>query len=116
MTHVAILPVPTENGGLSYRGVSGDIRSEGRTPGEALDALTRQLVGDGTGTDAALLIVVQGLRPDHGGPGRAGPPGHEQPDPTERPASVDATRAVPIGTEEAPSAMTLGANPYDSHS
>ncbi len=60
MTTVAILPVPTEKGGLSYRGVAGDKRSQGSTPGEALDALATQLGDDGT----RLLVVVQSLRPD----------------------------------------------------
>ena len=63
MTNVAILPVPTEKGGLSYRGIAGDKHSEGSTPGEALDALARQLPQDRTGE--GLLVVVQGLRPDH---------------------------------------------------
>lgn len=60
MTTVAILPVPTEKGGISYRGLAGDKRSQGRTAGEALDALTAQLPDDETG----LLAVVQNLRPD----------------------------------------------------
>jgi hypothetical protein len=40
------------------------MRSEGDTPGQALDALTRQLPGDQAGPGAGLLVVVQGLRPD----------------------------------------------------
>ena len=60
MTTVAILPVPTEKGGLSYRGVAGDKWSQGSTPGEALDALATQLGDDGTN----LFVVVQSLRPD----------------------------------------------------
>ncbi|MBV9851814.1 MAG: hypothetical protein JO250_19275 [Armatimonadetes bacterium] len=64
MTKAAILSVPTETGGLTYQAVAGDKRSEGATPGQALDALTRQLSGDQTGSGAGLLVVVQGLRPD----------------------------------------------------
>jgi hypothetical protein len=60
MTRVAILPVPTEKGDVSYRAVSGDKHSQGSTVGEALDALTPQLSIDQTGT----LIIVQNLRPD----------------------------------------------------
>ncbi len=43
MTKVAILPIPTEKGEVSYRAVAGDRQSHGRTAGEALDALTTQL-------------------------------------------------------------------------
>lgn len=60
MTKAAIMPVPTETGGISYRGVAGETHSQGKTIGEALDALTTQLPGD----DAVMLIVVQSLRPD----------------------------------------------------
>ncbi len=60
MTKVAILPVPTEQGGLTYRGVAGDKWSQGSTVGEALDAITNQL----SDAESGLLIVVQGLRPD----------------------------------------------------
>lgn len=35
MTKVAIFPVSSEKGGLSYQGVSGDKHSEGNTIGEA---------------------------------------------------------------------------------
>ena len=61
MTKVAILPVPTERGDVSYRAVAGERQSHGRTAGEALDALTAQLSED----EASTLIVVQSLRPDH---------------------------------------------------
>jgi uncharacterized membrane protein YdfJ with MMPL/SSD domain len=60
MTTVAILPVPTEKGGVSYRGVAGDKHSYGSTVGEALDTRTAQLPSDETG----LLVVVQSQRPD----------------------------------------------------
>jgi hypothetical protein len=61
MTRVAILPVPTEKGDISYRAIAGEKRSSGKTAGEALDALTAQLP---EGEDSAL-IIVQSLRPDH---------------------------------------------------
>jgi hypothetical protein len=60
MTKVAILPIPTETGGVSYRAVAGDKHSEGKTAGEALDALTAQLSEEEVGT----LVIVQSLRPD----------------------------------------------------
>lgn len=60
MTKVAILPVPTESGGIFYRALSGDKRSQGKTAGEALDALTLQLSDDKAGT----LVIVQSQRPD----------------------------------------------------
>jgi hypothetical protein len=61
MTRVAILPIPTETGNVSYRAVAGDKHSQGRTAGEALDALTTQLSED----EASTLVIVQSLRPDH---------------------------------------------------
>lgn len=60
MTKVAILPVPTTQGQLSYRAVSGEKRSSGLTPGAALDALTAQFSADETST----LVIVQSFRPD----------------------------------------------------
>jgi hypothetical protein len=60
MTKVAILPIPTEKGAVSYRAVAGDRQSHGKTAGEALDALTIQLSEDETST----LVIVQSLRPD----------------------------------------------------
>jgi len=60
MTKAVIMPVPTEKGGISYQGVAGAARSQGRTMGEALDALATQLPSDDTG----MLVVVQSLRPD----------------------------------------------------
>ena len=60
MTKIAILPVSTNRGGISYYAVAGDKHSQGRTAGEALDALTAQLSRD----EAGLLIVVQNLQPD----------------------------------------------------
>ena len=60
MTKVAILPVPTESGGISYCALAGDKRSRGKTAGEALDALILQLSDD----NASTLIIVQNQRPD----------------------------------------------------
>ena len=60
MTKVAILPIPTEQGDLSYRAIAGEKHAQGKTAGEALDALTAQLSAD----EASTLIIVQSLRPD----------------------------------------------------
>lgn len=60
MTNVAILPVPSEQGEISYRAVAGQTRSQGRTIGEALDALTTQLPESNSG----LFVMVQSLHPD----------------------------------------------------
>jgi hypothetical protein len=60
MTRVAILPVPTALGALSYRAMAGDKHSEGRTAGAALDALTAQFSED----EAGMLVIVQTLLPD----------------------------------------------------
>ena len=60
MTKVAILPIPTEQGALSYRAIAGEKHAQGKTAGEALDALTAQLSAD----EASTLIIVQHLRPD----------------------------------------------------
>lgn len=60
MAKVAILPIQTEKGAVSYRAVAGNKQSQGKTAGEALDALTAQLPEDETGS----LIVVQSRRPD----------------------------------------------------
>ena len=60
MTQIAILPIPTTQGELSYHAIAGAKRAQGKTAGEALDALTAQLSADETST----LIIVQSLRPD----------------------------------------------------
>src|SRR5579864_9510768 len=60
MTKVAILPIPTDKGVVSFRAVAGDKRSEGATAGQALDALTAQLSEEETRT----LVIVQSGRPD----------------------------------------------------
>lgn len=59
MTMVAIVAERAESG-VSYRAVSGDRQTLGKTAGEALDALTAQLPEDRIGT----LVIIQNLRPD----------------------------------------------------
>lgn len=60
MTTVAILPISDASGEKSYRAVSGDKHSVGKTAGQALDALTAQL-GE---TEFSALLVIQSFRPD----------------------------------------------------
>ena len=60
MTKVAILPIPTGQGGVTFWAVSNGKRSHGATAGQALDALTAQFSEEETGT----LVVVQNRRPD----------------------------------------------------
>lgn len=60
MTKVAILPVPTTKGDVADRAVAGNRHSQGKTAGEALDALTSQLPEG----EAGPLIIVRSLRPD----------------------------------------------------
>jgi hypothetical protein len=57
---VTILPVPNTEGELSYHAVSGNKSSLGKTPGEALDAISVHLSDDQVGT----LVVIQSFRPD----------------------------------------------------
>lgn len=59
MPTIAILPEAAGTG-RAYRAIAGAMQSVGKTPGEALDALTAQLDDRETGT----LIVVQQQRPD----------------------------------------------------
>ena len=60
MTAIAILPESSGPGGILYRAVAGKTQSVGKTPGEALDALTSQLSESESGT----LVVVQQMLPD----------------------------------------------------
>jgi len=60
MTKVAILPVATPSGEISYHALAGGKQSYGATAGAALDALSVQLEGDEDDT----LVVVQRQRPD----------------------------------------------------
>ncbi len=60
MVKVAILPVPTGAGNIAFRAVAGDKQSEGKTAGEALDALRTQL----SEHESSALVIVQSLRAD----------------------------------------------------
>ena len=60
MTKVAIVPVSTESGGVSYSAVSGDKQTSGKTAGEALDALTAKMNNE----EASTLIIIQNQHPD----------------------------------------------------
>lgn len=60
MTTVAILPVESEAGTTTFQAVSGRRIAEGKTAGQALDALTAQFPDVGTES----LLIVQRLRPD----------------------------------------------------
>lgn len=59
MTTITILPDRSATG-ADFRAVAGQRQSFGKTPGEALDAMTAQLGPEESGT----LLVVQNLRPD----------------------------------------------------
>lgn len=61
MTTITILPESISKDGIIYRAIAGAKHSEGRTVGEALDELTKQLGS----YDAGTLVIVQNLRPDH---------------------------------------------------
>jgi hypothetical protein len=60
MTTISIMPESTTAGDRTYRAVAGQVQSVGKTPGEALDALTSQL----SEAETSTLVVVQSLRPD----------------------------------------------------
>lgn len=60
MTRVAILPEAAESGRTTYRAISGQQQSIGKTAGEALDALTASMPDQRTST----LVIVQHQRPD----------------------------------------------------
>src|SRR5262249_5797482 len=60
MTAIAILPENLGTRSTGYRAVAGNVQSVGRTPGEALDAITGQLDETAKGT----LVVVQHQHPD----------------------------------------------------
>ncbi|HKI30618.1 MAG TPA: hypothetical protein VKA46_01905 [Gemmataceae bacterium] len=61
MTTISIMPECTTTGDRAYRAVAGQIQSVGKTPGEALDAVTAQL----SEAETSTVVVVQSLRPDH---------------------------------------------------
>lgn len=58
MTTIQIIPEVVPPGSISYRAVSGTRESVGRTPGEALDAITGLLTEEESGT----LVIVPNLR------------------------------------------------------
>jgi hypothetical protein len=60
MNTVSILPISDFKGQKSYRALAGDKHSEGKTAGQALDALTAQL-GE---VDFNAIVVIQSFRPD----------------------------------------------------
>jgi len=60
MTKVAIVPISTAHGEFSYCAIAGAKHAQGKTAGEALDALTAQFSPDETST----LLIVQSLRLD----------------------------------------------------
>jgi hypothetical protein len=60
MNSVMIVSVSTTTGHTAYHAVAGDKCSQGKTAGEALDALTLQLPEDKSNT----LVIVQNRRPD----------------------------------------------------
>lgn len=60
MTTVAILPISDASGQKTYRAVSGNKQSAGKTAGQALDALVAEL-GE---TNFSALLVIQNFQPD----------------------------------------------------
>ncbi|HKQ06896.1 MAG TPA: hypothetical protein VJ464_17315 [Blastocatellia bacterium] len=56
MTTITIVPESTGKDGIIYRAKAGTLQSEGRSAGEALDALTKQLDQAETG---ALVVIQQ---------------------------------------------------------
>jgi hypothetical protein len=60
MTMIAVLLETSNDSEQRYRAVAGEHRSEGRTVGQALDSLTKQMGG----TADTTLVVVQPFRPD----------------------------------------------------
>jgi hypothetical protein len=60
MARIEILPVRAPDGEVTYHALAGDMRSQGRTAGEALDALRSQL----SGAESTTLVIVQGFAPD----------------------------------------------------
>jgi hypothetical protein len=60
VTTVSILAIPNDEGGHSYQAVAGDRHGGGKTPGEALDAITAQF----DRLEASTLVVLQNHLPD----------------------------------------------------
>jgi hypothetical protein len=59
MESVAIFPVLSPEGNAAFRAVSRGGQSEGRTAGEALDAIAPSLSGD-----SSAVVVIQSFLPD----------------------------------------------------
>ena len=60
MTTVSILSVTNDEGSQVYQAIAGSLSCSGKTPGEALDAITAEL-GD---SESNTLVVLQNGRPD----------------------------------------------------
>jgi hypothetical protein len=60
MDSVAIFPVFSSNGPPVFRAIAGAALCEGRTAGEALDAIRDQLPATG----AATFVIIQPFEPD----------------------------------------------------
>jgi hypothetical protein len=60
MTTITIRAESTGKDGIIYRAKAGTLQSEGRSAGEALDAITKQL-GE---AEASTLVIIQPLQPD----------------------------------------------------
>lgn len=60
MTTIAIIPDDPQATPARFRAVAGDLQSVGATAGQALDALTAQLIGP----QETTLVVMQSMQPD----------------------------------------------------
>ena len=60
MTAITILPEKLGTVETIYRALAGERESVGRSPGEALDAMTAQLGDDET----EMVVIIQSLLPD----------------------------------------------------
>ena len=60
MTTVSILSVTNDEGCQVYQAIAGSLSCNGKTPGEALDAITAEL-GD---AESNTFVVLQNGRPD----------------------------------------------------
>jgi len=60
MHNIAIFPIVNESGAPAFRAVSNTSQSEGRTAGEALDAIAPNVPSDSSGT----LVLIQPFHAD----------------------------------------------------
>ena len=60
MNTVSILPISDPSGENNYRAISGSLNSVGKTPGQALDALTSQL----DEAEFRALLFLNSFNPD----------------------------------------------------